>query len=83
MRRYGKGVIEHELYLRRMTELSLSAFWLLSTVWLLRAWYPDGNIRDVISSLFPSLWRRRWKSRSNAASGPAARPVGTSSWSVK
>lgn len=51
MRRYGKGVVEHELYLRGMTELSLSAFWLLSTVWLLRAWHPDGEYprRDLLS----------------------------------
>ena len=51
MRRYGKGVVEHELYLRGMTELSLSAFWLLSTVWLLRARHPDGEYprRDLLS----------------------------------
>ncbi len=43
MRRFGAKIIEHELYLRQMTELSLSAYWLLATVWLLKARYPAGN----------------------------------------
>jgi acyl-CoA dehydrogenase family protein 9 len=43
MRRFGAKIIEHELYLRWMTELSLSAYWLIATVWLLKARYPRGD----------------------------------------
>lgn len=43
MRRYGAKIVEHELYLRRMTELSLSAYWLLASVWLLKARNSDGK----------------------------------------
>jgi acyl-CoA dehydrogenase family member 9 len=43
MRRFGSKIVEHELYLRRMTELSLSAFWLLASVWLLKARYPGAD----------------------------------------
>ncbi len=42
LRRYGAKIVEHELFLRRMTELSLSAFWLLASVWLLKARRTDG-----------------------------------------
>jgi len=41
MRKFGSKIAEHELYLRRMTELSLSAFWLLATAWLLKARHPN------------------------------------------
>ena len=43
MRRFGAKIAEHELYLRRMTELSLSAFWLLASVWHLKARHADGK----------------------------------------
>jgi len=43
MRRFGQKIAEHELYLRRMTELSLSAFWLVASVWLLKARHSDGK----------------------------------------
>jgi acyl-CoA dehydrogenase family protein 9 len=45
LRRYGAKIVEHELYLRRMTELSLSAFWLLAAVWYLKARYAEGAHR--------------------------------------
>jgi acyl-CoA dehydrogenase family member 9 len=49
--RYGTRIVEHELYLRRMTELSLSAYWLAATIWLLRSRHPDGRFppEDLLS----------------------------------
>jgi len=51
MRRYGAKIVEHELYLRRMTELSLCSFWLLATVWFLKARHKDGSYprEDLLS----------------------------------
>jgi len=51
MRRYGSKIVDHELYLRRMTGLSLSAYWLLATVWLLQAGHADGSYprEDLLS----------------------------------
>ncbi len=51
MRRYGAKIVEHELYLRRMTELSLCSFWLLATVWFLKARHEDGSYprEDLLS----------------------------------
>jgi acyl-CoA dehydrogenase family protein 9 len=51
-RRYRSGVVEHELYLRRMTELSLSTYWIAATIWLLQSRHPDGRIpQDDLLSL--------------------------------
>jgi acyl-CoA dehydrogenase family protein 9 len=52
MRRYGSKIVEHELYLRQMTGLSLSAYWLLGAVWLLRARHGDNPYpREELLSL--------------------------------
>ena len=42
MRRYGKGIASAEFYLRRMTNLSLSLFWVVSAVSFEKARHPDG-----------------------------------------
>jgi len=51
MRRYGSKIVEHELFLRRMTGLSLSVYWLLAAAWLLRARRADGSYQpeDLLS----------------------------------
>lgn len=40
---YGKTVVEHEFFLRRITHLSLSAFWLLASLSYLRGRFPKGD----------------------------------------
>ena len=41
--RYGAKITGEELYLRRMTRLSLSLFWIVSAIGYLKARYPNGD----------------------------------------
>ena len=41
-RRYGKGIASEQFYLRRMTNLSLSLFWVVSAVSFEKSLHPDG-----------------------------------------
>ena len=43
---FGKNVVHEEFFLRRMTALSTSLFWLVSTVSVLRGRYGDDDIGD-------------------------------------
>ena len=52
VRTYGADAVRHEFLLRRMTHLSLSLFWLVSSVTALRKRFPDGDYpADEISLL--------------------------------
>jgi hypothetical protein len=42
LRRYGKTIASEEFFLRRMTHLSLSLFWLAAAVGFEKARHPDG-----------------------------------------
>lgn len=41
--RYGSKIAAEELYLRRMTRLSLSLFWLIASIGHLKSRYPNGD----------------------------------------
>jgi hypothetical protein len=52
---YRKRVTEHEFLLRRITNLSLSLFWLVSSVTALNARFGDGNYPDEELTLLEYL----------------------------
>ncbi|MEX2444123.1 MAG: acyl-CoA dehydrogenase family protein [Alkalispirochaeta sp.] len=52
---FGKDVVHQEFFLRRMTRLSTSLFWLVSTVSVLRNRYGDGDIGDENRALVEYL----------------------------
>ncbi len=43
LRVHGRRIAQEEFFLRRMTSLSLSLFWLVASVWRLKRAHPDGS----------------------------------------
>lgn len=42
LRVYGKEIVKEEFFLRRMTNLSLSLFWLIASVWEVKRNHREG-----------------------------------------